>query len=62
MLSLWNTRICTLLFSFIRFVVNVYSSCNLKGKARRVWEEFRMSESIFGDGIWFVMVDSNAMR
>lgn len=42
------------------YVVNVYSSCSLSGK-RRLWQDLRRVRNSFGDGMWCLVGDYNAV-
>ncbi|MCH79506.1 LINE-1 reverse transcriptase like [Trifolium medium] len=77
-LSIWRKVNSSLLFTFIGdgfvgvclewgvnkkccFVVNVYAKCEMAAK-RRLWEDLSMSKRGFGDGLWCVVGDFNAVR
>ena len=42
------------------FIVNVYSKCDLKAK-KRLWENLVLIKNTFGDGLWCVIGDFNAV-
>jgi endonuclease/exonuclease/phosphatase family metal-dependent hydrolase len=77
-LSIWNKVKASLVFTFIgdRFVgvcldivnesrrcivVNVYAKCNIRAK-RQLWSDILMSKRGFGEGLWCVLGDFNAVR
>ncbi|MCI32380.1 hypothetical protein A2U01_0053593, partial [Trifolium medium] len=43
------------------FIVNVYAKCNIRDK-RVMWGEILMSKMGFGEGLWCVCGDFNAVR
>jgi exonuclease III len=76
-LSIWRKSTSSLLFSLVGegfvcvcfewgvdkkkcFVVNVYSKCDLPAK-KRLWDNLVLVKNTFGDGLWCVIGDFNAV-
>lgn len=77
LLSIWDSNIGSLNFTFTGngfsgvclswsvkkikcFVVNIYSPCNLAGK-RKLWHDLCMTKTDFGQGLWCLVGDFNAV-
>jgi exonuclease III len=77
-ISIWNKVKAKLVFTFMDvcfagvcldivdeqrrcFIVNVYAKCNINAK-HTLWENLLMSKAGFGEGLWCVLGDFNAVR
>lgn len=74
---MWNKEKCRLIFTFsgegfsgvhgwwgvnnLRcFIVNIYSPCSMEGKGK-LWDNLRMSKKGFGNEVWILAGDFNAV-